>query len=195
MTNQFVGSVKSQLYSRFRPVYPSNVLKTIADYCRQGKHFRFKRAVDVGCGSGQSTYSLLGYFEEVVGLDPSETQITEANLSLAKKDETVKGKLKFQISAAENLSPAVKTGSVNLLTIAQAIHWVNTEKFYKEIYRVLVPGGVAAIYGYGNVKLDKNIASEAVSKVFFYNVTNRLFGFTIQLRFSYCNMSKYDFCF
>jgi 2-polyprenyl-3-methyl-5-hydroxy-6-metoxy-1,4-benzoquinol methylase len=36
------------------------------------------RAIDVGCGGGQSTNVLASFFQNVQGFDPSEAQITEA---------------------------------------------------------------------------------------------------------------------
>ena len=38
----------------------------------------FKVAVDVGCGSGQSTRPLAPHFEKVIGIDVSEAQIAAA---------------------------------------------------------------------------------------------------------------------
>lgn len=39
---------------------------------------KFHLAVDVGCGSGQSTQMLAKWFEKVIGTDISEAQIEEA---------------------------------------------------------------------------------------------------------------------
>ena len=166
MSNLFVGTVLSQTYSRFRPVYPAKVLNTILQYCKHDKNFKFNQVIDVGCGSGQSTFALVNYFSNVIGVDPSKSQIDEAyKLKLSKTlDNFDKKCINFYVSTAEDLS-IIQSASVNLLTIAQAMHWVNETLFYKEVDRTLVRGGVLAVYGYGNVSLDKERASEILQKV------------------------------
>ena len=39
--------------------------------------------------------------------------------------------------------------SVGLITVAQALHWFDLEKFYAEAVRVLAPQGVLAVWAYG----------------------------------------------
>ncbi|WP_447746577.1 methyltransferase domain-containing protein [Enterobacter asburiae] len=39
-----------------------------------------KSALDVGCGTGQLTRLLSIYFERVIGVDPSEDQLSEVHL-------------------------------------------------------------------------------------------------------------------
>jgi SAM-dependent methyltransferase len=46
------------------------------------------------------------------------------------------------------------TGIVDLVTVAQALHWFSLDAFYREVTRVLAPGGVLAVWTYGNVQLD-----------------------------------------
>ena len=36
--------------------------------------------------------------------------------------------------------------SVSLVTCASTVHWLDHEKFYRDCDRVLVPGGVIAVY-------------------------------------------------
>ena len=39
--------------------------------------------------------------------------------------------------------------SVDLITVAQALHWFDRPKFYEECKKVLKPGGLFVAYGYG----------------------------------------------
>ena len=48
----------------------------------------------------------------------------------------------------------VSTSSVHLVTTCQAVHWFDLPAFYREVDRVLVPGGVLAIYGYHLTELE-----------------------------------------
>lgn len=59
----------------------------------------------------------------------------------------------------------VADASVDLLTTAQAAHWFDLEKFYVELKRILRPGGVVAIWGYGLCHFDVPEASQIMFKV------------------------------
>jgi SAM-dependent methyltransferase len=50
--------------------------------------------------------------------------------------------------AAETV-PELQEGSVDLVTVAQAVHWFDRPKFYAEVRRVLRPGGIVAVWTYG----------------------------------------------
>lgn len=100
-------------------------------------------AIDVGCGSGQSTRVLSPYFSRVVGTDVSPAQIQQA--SLASKDQD---NITFQVGSSEDLS-AFAEHSVDLVTCCQAIHWFDIPTFYSQVDRILKPQeGILAIYGY-----------------------------------------------
>ncbi|XP_042229481.1 putative methyltransferase DDB_G0268948 [Homarus americanus] len=100
----------------------------------------FTAAIDVGCGSGQSTHILSPHFTSVTGLDISQAQITEAT-KLGTGTNVF-----FKVSGAEKLP--FSECSLQLVTAGQACHWFDLPKFYEEVDRILVPGGVLALYGY-----------------------------------------------
>jgi ubiquinone/menaquinone biosynthesis C-methylase UbiE len=50
-------------------------------------------AVDVGCGTGQSTFNLAPYFKRVLGIDYSDSQIKQA--IKAAKESSVAGHVQF----------------------------------------------------------------------------------------------------
>ncbi|GFY64605.1 putative methyltransferase [Trichonephila inaurata madagascariensis] len=98
----------------------------------------FDQAVDVGCGTGQSTLALAPYFRSVLGCDVSKSQILEANFS--RKATNVQ----YRVSPAECLP--VGNESVCLLTAGTCFHWLDIPAFFREAKRVLVHGGVLAVY-------------------------------------------------
>ncbi|KAH3884607.1 putative methyltransferase DDB_G0268948 [Dreissena polymorpha] len=151
----------AQLYSKYRPTYPDSVYETIMRFYGHGKEDAgdYTLAVDVGCGNGQSSFPLVKHFSRVIGCDVSKEQIKSAV-----KHE----KLTYTVCSGENLS-FLQDGSVDLLTIAQALHWLDRETFFKEVIRVLKPGGVFAGYGYGNNILNNEDANNIVKK--FYSFT------------------------
>jgi len=73
----------AQLYTKYRPVYHSSVYTAIIQFMKSGStpadnSSRYRLALDIGCGSGQSTLPLATSFESVVGVDSSEAQLIEA---------------------------------------------------------------------------------------------------------------------
>jgi SAM-dependent methyltransferase len=52
---------------------------------------------------------------------------------------------------------ALASGSVQLITVAQALHWFHLPRFYDEVRRVLTPGGLLAVWTYGLVSISPEI--------------------------------------
>jgi len=96
-------------------------------------------AVDVGCGTGQSTIALAPHFKEVIGFDVSKAQIEEA-----KKDAP--SNVTYNVGTSETIS--LSGNSVQLITGSQCHHWFDLAQFYKEAKRILVPNGVMCFYFY-----------------------------------------------
>ena len=120
-------------YSEFRPSYPSELAESLA---KLGPGNRL--AIDVGCGNGQLTSLLAPNFDKVVGIDSSKDQLKHAE-----RAENVT----YQASAAEDTG--LPDDSVDLITVAQAAHWFDLEKFYDESQRVAKHEAVIALVSYG----------------------------------------------
>jgi SAM-dependent methyltransferase len=134
-------SKQADLYSKFRPGYPKKLfdflLPLVADR---------KAAWDCGTGNGQVAVKLSNYFNEVYATDLSAAQINNAE-----KRENIFYKIE---SAEETLLPDNK---FDLITVAQAIHWFDFEKFYSQVNRTLKPGGVIAVTGYHIFRINEEI--------------------------------------
>lgn len=155
----FEDKEHAALYSQYRPTYPDRIYLKIKEYYEQGrlKECNFQLAVDVGCGNGQSTLPLCKVFKQVIGCDVSSQQIASAPTNVAN--------LSFRVGPGEDLS-FLEDSSVDMITIAQALHWLDLNKFYPEVRRVLKPGGVFAAYGYGNNVLDNEEAHLAMKEFY-----------------------------
>ena len=46
----------------------------------------------------------------------------------------------------------------DLITVAQAIHWFDFDKFYSEVRRTIKPGGVLAVVGYSLLNFNNELA-------------------------------------
>ncbi|XP_048455406.1 putative methyltransferase DDB_G0268948 [Rhincodon typus] len=128
------------MYQKYRLPSPTEIYDLILNYLQTKKEEPFTLAVDVGCGSGQSTRGLASHFEKVVGIDMSEAQVEEAK----KMDRS--DNVSYRQGQAEELD--FKDGSVDLITVGAAAQWFDLEKFMKEVDRVLKPKGCLGLYCY-----------------------------------------------
>jgi SAM-dependent methyltransferase len=70
--------------------------------------------------------------------------------------------VEYRVAAAER--SGLETGSVDLVTVAQALHWFDLPAFYTEARRVLVPRGVIAAWTYRGAGLDDPRLTGAVER-------------------------------
>jgi len=139
MTEYF--NVISNDYKKYRPVYPKELFDFLADIAPAND-----LAWDCGCGTGQATAGLSNYFDKVIGTDVSEGQIKNA----IKKQNII-----YKVTSEKNSK--LKNKSVDLVTCAQSLHWLTLNKFYKEVKRVLKPGGIIAVWTYNLFRVNKEI--------------------------------------
>ena len=163
MSSLFEASDHAKLYSSFRSGCPNILYEFIVKYLSE-KCDTHLLALDIGCGSGQGTLPLSTHFETVIGLDISEAQIAEA----PKSHDNVS----FRVGKGEDLD-FVKSVSVDLITVAAALHWMDRQKFYTEAKRVLRDTGVLAVYGYRllNVQTDNKEAEQLLSQEVFFHLS------------------------
>ena len=160
----FEKAAHAALYGRYRPTYPKSLIQLLLDYLLQNGGGE-DLALDVGCGSGQSTFQLQEHFKQCVGVDVSRAQIKEAQEKAY--SSAVKDNVKFFV--ADAVQTPVESGTVDLVTVATAWHWIpDKNKFYSECKRVLKPKGCVAVYAYGVVRLPaSHSASQLIQQLYF----------------------------
>lgn len=139
-------------YARFRPSYPHTLYAFLAKAV--GAH---DLAWDCATGNGQAAVGLAAHFARVVATDASGSQIEHA---------AAHPNVEYRV--AEASASGLADASVDLVTIAQALHWFDTPAFYAEVRRVLKPGGVCAAWGYGLMRVAPAI--DAVVDRFYHEV-------------------------
>jgi trans-aconitate 3-methyltransferase len=100
--------------------------------------------VDLGTGHGLICRSLAGAFDKVLGTDPSQGMIMQAE-SATRKDEYPN--IDFVQASAESL-PFLDDSSVDMVVAGQAAHWFDYPKLFKEMKRIVRPGGTLAFWAY-----------------------------------------------
>lgn len=122
--NYFGQKTAAERYASGRPRFHSFVIEKIRKSLALEKSF--ETALDVGCGTGLSSAALKNISENVVGVDISFEMLNQA--------ETADG-IEYLQASAENLP--FGDAKFDLLTISQAIHWIDKQKFFAEAGRVL----------------------------------------------------------
>ena len=134
-------SIQSDNYARYRPGYPPvffDFLNTVVP--------NKKNVWDCGTGNGQVAYELAKTFDCVFATDISQSQLNNA----LRADNIIYSR-----------QPAEKTDfaehQFDLIVVAQAIHWFDFEKFYKEVRRTAKQDAIICVAGYGRIQISGQI--------------------------------------
>jgi len=123
-------------YVRFRPGYPSNVVRTLERDL--GIHPGTTRIVDIGTGTGISAELFLRDGYDVVGVEPNEAMRAAAQKRFA-------GEPRFRILPGSAEATTLPDASADLVLAAQAFHWFDRARARTEIARILARGGALAL--------------------------------------------------
>ncbi|MDH0896775.1 MULTISPECIES: class I SAM-dependent methyltransferase [unclassified Pseudomonas] len=138
-------------YASFRPQYPD----TLFDWLAANSPGQ-DRALDIACGNGQASRPLLKHFRQVLACDASPEQLRAA--------PDLQGIDCFASDATEQ---PLADASLDLIIVAQALHWFATPAFFAETSRLLRPGGLFCAWCYSLLSIDE--ALDAVIGDFYRN--------------------------
>jgi SAM-dependent methyltransferase len=139
-------------YARYRPVYPAKLYEYLASLTPE-----HDRAWDVGTGNGQAAIGLARHFQSIIATDPSAQQI-----ELAVPHERVT----YRVTTAERTG--LDDRSIDLIAVAQAVHWFDLDRFYAEARRVLKPPGVLAVWCYNLTEITPEV--DRVMESYYHDV-------------------------
>lgn len=132
-TESFTG--KAEAYAKGRPGYPKAAIETIVGLAPSGAVF-----ADIGAGTGKFTVALAECGYSVFAVEPNADMRGQLAVTLASFPNA---KIIDGIAEATTLP----NHSVDILTVAHALHWFDLDAFRAECRRVVRPGGlVIAIY-------------------------------------------------
>jgi SAM-dependent methyltransferase len=145
-------STGSAGYAAHRPTYPIALVDELARISPG-----HELALDCGCGTGQLSVLLAGRFAKVVATDASAAQIAEAQSHAG---------VSYRIALAEE--SGLPDASVDLVTVAQAAHWLDLEKFYTEVRRIGRPRAAVALISYGVLHAEAEV--EPIVQCFYHEI-------------------------
>jgi SAM-dependent methyltransferase len=119
-------------YDRCRPGYPAELFDWIE---REAALPRRAWIADVGCGTGASIRPWASRGHRTVGLDP--------NAAMLAKAMAAGGAAYVRAEASRS---GLRSGSIDLVTAAQALHWLDVAAVLPELRRILRPGGRLAAF-------------------------------------------------
>ncbi len=128
----------AELYDRVRPSYPDELVEDVV-----GLVGLPCRAVDAGCGTGKATVLLAARGVEGIAVEPDE-----AMARVVKRRVGDYPGWRVEVSDFEDWAPATGDAAFDLVTCAQAWHWIDRERGARQAERLLRPGGWLAIWGH-----------------------------------------------
>jgi ubiquinone/menaquinone biosynthesis C-methylase UbiE len=152
MSNSFSDHFSSfaSRYADFRPHYPNALFDYLASLAPPDS-----TVWDCAAGNGQASVDLAARFEKVIATDASRQQIESAQKQ---------ANVEYRVAPAE--ASGLSDQSVALITVAQALHWFQLDRFYAEARRVLRPQGVLAVWAYGINELEDDTLNQAVQNYY-----------------------------
>ncbi|MCB9132249.1 MAG: class I SAM-dependent methyltransferase [Anaerolineales bacterium] len=135
VTNLFVHSSAAKRYASARPFFHPLIAARIAAFTGVPL---FARALDVACGTGQSSRALAEIADHVDGVDVSPEMIAEAEPH---------DRVSYHTGRAEAIP--FPDGTFDLATVGLAFHWFNQAEFLREAHLVLRADAWLVIYNSG----------------------------------------------
>jgi SAM-dependent methyltransferase len=134
-------------YDRNRPTYPDALVDQACEVADIGDG---DRVLEIGCGTGQLTRSLLARGLRVSALEPGDQLI-----GLAK--ENLKGAGEVELVHARLEDTQLPRESYKAVFSASAIHWVNPDLGWRKIADALAPGGTLALIQYFGLQEQRTV--------------------------------------
>lgn len=143
-----------ELYEKYRPGYPLEVISVLESV------FGFNPTMDIadiGSGTGKLSKIFVQNQNLVFGVEPNDKMRMAAEKSL-------KNQYNFISVAGKAEATSLADSSVDVITVAQAFHWFDSEKAQIEFRRILRANGYAVII-WNERKETANPFSKALAKL------------------------------
>lgn len=128
-------SNRAENYVKYRPAYPVGIIPFLEQTLSLQKDARI---ADIGSGTGLFAEPLLEKGYQVTCIEPNE--------EMRKAGEARLSRYPYFISRRQRAeATGLGSQSIDLITVAQAFHWLNPVASRREFVRILRPGGNAVL--------------------------------------------------
>lgn len=128
-------------YACARPTYPAELFAWLAERS-PGRAL----AWDCGTGNGQAAVGLAAFFDRVIATDGSASQLAHA---------VAHPRVTYGCMTAEEAE--LPSAGIDLITVAQALHWFRHDDFYATARRAARPGGLLAGWCYNLPRVSAEV--------------------------------------
>jgi len=147
----------ASIYDQFRPRPPRALPQLLPPLVETD---RLRLVVDLGSGTGLSTRVWASRADEVIGIEPND-----AMRAVAEAASPTTENLRYR--KASSYETELPDGSADLVTAAQSLQWMEPQRVFPEVGRILRPGGVFCAYNYVDLQTplwEPEAAFEAVQR-------------------------------
>ena len=124
-------------YEAARPQPPAYIAEILCSYLQR----RPDVVVDLGSGTGLSTFLWQPIARRVIGIEPSDEM---RQVALQKAGQTANVTFQPGFSDQTGLEDRI----ADIVCCSQSFHWMDPDTTLPEIFRILKPGGILAVYDY-----------------------------------------------
>jgi SAM-dependent methyltransferase len=145
VNGSFAGST-AEAYRRFRRDVPVSMLEQLVSHLDLVPK---DRAIDLGAGTGQVAVPLAGWLAGVLAVEPEPDMLIQLRRRLV--EEQIPNVL-CALAADADLPAVASTvgeGGFGLLTVANALHWMDAPAVFAAARGLVRPGGAVAVITHG----------------------------------------------
>ncbi len=151
-------------YDRHRPTYPDALIDRACEVAGLG---RGATVLEIGCGTGQLTRSLLARGLRVTAIEPGERLTARARDQLGNA-----GEVEFVNRRIEQAS--LPHAHYSAAFSASAIHWVDPDASWRTTAKALVDGGTLALISYFGLEEPRSVGDQRALRAAMARVAPRL---------------------
>ena len=161
----------AEIYDQHRPQPPLVLLEMISQWLQPEP---LRLVVDIACGTGLSTFVWTNRAEQVIGLEPNSEmrQLAQANQH-ASSSHTVQ--IRDGLAHQTNLPDTC----ADLVTCAQALHWLEPTSTFTEVGRILRPKGLFVAYDYWGSPIIDHTIEMALNRFWGIVKAKKQLGFSV----------------
>jgi len=148
MDTKKVFSTKAEKYAKFRWDYAAGAIETLINITQMSIH---STVADIGAGTGKLTRHFIGKAQTIYAIEPN----FELRQILSRELGVFPSISVMDACAEETQLP---DHSVDVIIIAQAIHWFDPEPARREMMRILIENGRLALIRNNGADTEPNKA-------------------------------------